>query len=489
MTPEWQLFFRLPIVFEELRMRSKIRSKLWRTLACLVVIICVGVGTWFSRGYWLPLFADRTGPLATKQDDGPQIAEPKVLKLSPQARANLGLESKPALIQTYWRKIQIPGVIVDRPGVTDRGITSPIAGVITQVHAFEGDIVQPGEKLFTLRLVSEYLQQTQADLFKAIRETEIFNKEMVRLNDLAVTGIIPGKRILELEQQISRQSALIDSFRQELTSRGLQKTQIDQIEQGTFIATIDVHAPEIAKATKDMQLVEDAITTGPASSDFFQIQELKVHLGQQLDAGELLAILANHSSLYVKGLAFKMEASDLARAAEQEWEVDVEFTEDSGEGWPELAQEFRIRHLANTTDPNSRTFDFFIPLVNQSRVYEKDDRPLAIWRFRPGQRVRIQVPVEEIQNVIVLPAAAVIQEGPEAWVFQQNGDLFNRITVQVVHQDRTSIVIANDGSITPGFYLAQGSAATLNRVLKAQAASGMRADVHVHADGSTHAAH
>ncbi len=88
---------------------------------------------------------------------------------------------------------------------------------------------------------------------------------------------------------------------------------------------------------------------------------------------------------------------------------------------------------------------------------------------------------------MVRHSGAVVHEGPEAYVFQQNGDLFNRISVQVLHRDRSHVVIANDGKFTPGFYLAQGSAASLNRVLKAQAACGMRADVHVHADGTMHA--
>jgi cobalt-zinc-cadmium efflux system membrane fusion protein len=40
-----------------------------------------------------------------------------------------------------------------------------------------------------------------------------------------------------------------------------------------------------------------------------------------------------------------------------------------------------------------------------------------------------------------------------------------------------------------GAYIVQGSAASLNRVLKAQSSSGQQADVHVHADGTVHAAH
>jgi multidrug efflux pump subunit AcrA (membrane-fusion protein) len=470
-------------------MRLKISSKLWQPFAYVVVIAGIGVGGWFSRDYWLPLLSTDSQISETAEEDSPPIEAPKMLKLSEQARANLGLVSKPVNIQSYWRKVQIPGVIVDRPGITDQGITAPIAGVVTHVHAFKGDIVQPNEKLFTLRLVSEYLQKSQSDLFKAVRETEILNKEIVRLRELANTGVIPGKRILELDQQVSRQAALLDAYRQDLTSRGLSAEHVDQIESGNFLTSIDIHAPALTKSDQEFAPVGFTRTISPSENGFFEIQDLKVDLGQQVDAGEALAVLANHHSLYIKGHAFKKEASNLARTAENDWPVDVEFTEDTAKDWEAVNQEFQIRNLANTTDPNSRTFDFFIPLTNQSRVYEKDDRTFVVWRYRPGQRVIIDVPVEEINDVFVVPAAAVISEGPESFVFQQNGDLFNRISVQVLHQDRSNVVIANDGTITPGFYLAQSSAASLNRVLKAQAASGMRADVHVHADGTTHAAH
>ncbi|MEZ6076114.1 MAG: hypothetical protein R3C56_10725 [Pirellulaceae bacterium] len=74
-------------------------------------------------------------------------------------------------------------------------------------------------------------------------------------------------------------------------------------------------------------------------------------------------------------------------------------------------------------------------------------------------------------------------------MFRQNGDLFKQLPVHVLHEDRRSVVIANDGVVTSGAYLAQGSAASLNRVLKSQSASGQQPGVHVHADGTVHAAH
>src|SRR5262249_12519890 len=126
---------------------------------------------------------------------------------------------------------------------------------------------------------------------------------------------------------------------------------------------------------------------------------------------------------------------------------------------------------------------------NQWQAYEENGDERFLWRFRPGDRLRLRIAVEKIENVFVLPQGAVVREGPEAFVFRQNGDLFDRIAVHVLHEDSSSIVIANDGKLRKNSYIAQNGAASLNRVLKAQLASGQPTNVHVHADGTVHAAH
>lgn len=455
----------------------------------LLVVAGLGFGAWHWKSEWLPLVDSRFAESPNEDHDedihkAPASQDsPDMLELSPQAQKNLGLQVRPVVVSDYWKKIQIPGTIEDRPGVTDQGIMSPLEGVVTRVHAFAGDIVRPGQKLFSIRLVSAYLQELQGKLFKASNEIKLLEIEVNRVKGLASAGSIPGKRLIELEQEISRQQTLINANRQELLSRGLTGEQVNQIQQGSFLNEIEIRVPELETQPDSSELL--------AGQDVpvLEVQELKAALGEQVQPGQPLATLANHTSLYIKGHAFKNEAALLANAAEKQYSIEVQFTEDHAEQWPPLDQSFHIRHLANTTDPDSRTFDFFIPLTNQSRTYEKQGNTVVFWRFRPGQRVNLFVPVEKVENVIVLPAEGVAFEGPEAFVFQQNGKLFNRIPVQVLHQDRQNVVIANDGSLPFGFFLAQNSAASLNRVLKAQASSGAPVGVHVHADGTVHAAH
>jgi cobalt-zinc-cadmium efflux system membrane fusion protein len=458
----------------------------------LVLALCgglIGAAAWY-RDLWLPLLRPAAvEPTAAAADVAEPAPDAKVLELSPQARLNLKLVSRPAKVSTYWRSVIIPGEIMDRPGLSDRGVTSPAVGVVTEIHAFPGDTVRPGDRLFTLRLLSEYIHNTQSELFKVTREIELETEKRQRLTQIG-EGAIPQVRLIEVDQQLRRLQAASESHRQDLLTRGLSLEQVAQVAAGTFVASVDVAAPPPFQPPPSQTTPSSPIAPPASKQDVvYEVQELKVDLGTQVQAGQLLGVLSNHGTLYISGHAFKREASSLERAAQGHWPIRVEFAEDDPASWPPLDQQFEIRHLANTVDSSSRTFDFFVPLVNQSRSYVKDRMTFVVWRFRPGQRVRLHVPVEELKEVIVLPAAAVVREGPEAYVFRQNGDLFDRRPVRVMHEDRLNVVIANDGSVAPGWYLAQGSAASLNRVLKAQSASGVPVGVHVHADGTVHGAH
>ena len=187
-----------------------------------------------------------------------------------------------------------------------------------------------------------------------------------------------------------------------------------------------------------------------------------------MQAGETLCLLASHQLLAVEGRAFRDETPLVERAVREGWPVGIDFADDGHGDWPPLGQSFRVNYISNTIDPESRTFRFLMPLVNQSRELTRDGRTQRLWRFRPGQRVRLQVRVEALAGVFVLPPDAVVREGAEAYLFRQNGDAFDRKPVHVVYRDRTSVVVADDGSVPPGVYVAQTGAAQLNRMLKAQ---------------------
>ena len=483
-------------------------------IAYLVVLVVTGVLLLLTKDAWLPMVQQRLGgaipEMANGHDHGDHshdghnhggpeegTADENTVELSDQAKRNLNLFSKRAYPQSFWKRTVIPGEIVDRPGLTDRSLASPIAGVITAVHAHEGDIVKPGERLVTVRLASNYLQQAQSDLFRAVRETEIINKEIERIKAMVERGIIAEKRVIQLKQDVERQRSQIDAVCQDLMTRGFSDAEVANVKRGEFLTTLEIKAPQKNRQSESpensidssqnsgLALGRDVDDEANSVDQFFEVQNLVTELGHQIQAGEQIAVLSDHQYLFVRGYAFKREAGSLEQVMRKGWSVGVEFVEDSPENWPNLNQRFKIRNLLNEVDPESRTFSFVIPMENQSRIYEGDERTSVVWRFRPGQRARLQIPVEKIENVFVLPAEAVVRDGAEVYAFQAVGRFCRRFPVHLIYQDRHSVVLANDGSFPIGAEVAQGSAASLNRVLKSQTNEGGR-EFHVHADGTVH---
>jgi hypothetical protein len=425
-------------------------------------------------GWGIGLFWSGSGHVAPPPEaDHDHAQSPERVELSPQARANLRLESAPLVPTTFWKVVELPGKVVDRPGVSDRGVVAPATGVVTRVHRFPGDSVTTGDSLFTMRITSEAMQTAERELLKATQEIEITENMRERLGTTAATGGIPQIRITEIDNELKRLAVAQRAYRLELQTRGLTPQQIEDIGNGKFVTELEVLVPE-----------PNAETTNPASGEYpklFEVQELKVDLGQQVQTGEMLCLLARHQELYLEGRAFRHDLPLLERSIEQSWPVEVEFDDDEPSRWPQGQREFTIRHVSNTIDPASRTFAFYLPLANQCRPYESEGHAGLLWRYRPGQRVWLRVRTEKLENVFVLPAEAVAREGPETFVFRRDGDFFDRKPIHVVHQDRRHVVVANDGGVPPGIFVAQGAALELNRVLKSQAEpAGAHEDHHHH---------
>jgi hypothetical protein len=304
---------------------------------------------------------------------------------------------------------------------------------------------------------------------------------------LASNGTVAGSRIIDIDNQIKRMDVNVQAYRQDLLSRGLPPEQIDAIAQGHFVTEIEIRAPSAETSRGDVAGAAASQTTDLSQHPFrFEMKLLKVELGQQVESGEVLCTLADHRMLLIEGRGFKKDMPLIQDAARKNFPIQVVFEVSEGTEWPPLPTELHISHVANVIDLESRTFGFYLPLENQWQTYAQDGQERLIWRFRPGDRVRLLVAVEQMDNVFALPQAAVVRDGPEAYAFRQNGDLFDRVSIHVLYEDSASIVFANEGRVREGAYFVQNSAASLNRVLKAQLASGQPANVHVHADGTVH---
>lgn len=76
------------------------------------------------------------------------------------------------------------------------------------------------------------------------------------------------------------------------------------------------------------------------------------------------------------------------------------------------------------------------------------------------------VPVNHLTGRFVLPADAVVKEGADAYVFRMNGKLLERVAVRIESLDSREAVLANDGALYPGDFVARNQAYQLNLALK-----------------------
>ena len=451
-------------------------SSITKTLAGPVVIVIVLSAGWFTRATWKSWLLPPTETKAA-EDKEPSSDSPDRVKLSEQAQRNLRLEVKEVRLASadkpYWRKIYLPGSVVDKPGHSDRGIPAPIAGVVTNVFAVPGKVVRVGDELFRLRLVSDSFQASQMELFKSTRELEIVQKERKRLAEFG--SAIPATKTLELEYQADRLKVVQHAHRQDLLTRQLDEKQIGSIEKGQFVTEVVIHM----QPRSDKHSPHDSLDTSDKRPVEYEVQELKVNLGDHVQAGQMLAYLSDHRHLYIEGKALKHEARLIAESAAKGWPIEAEFSEGDEDNPGERLTNLTVEFLGNTMDANGLTLPVYIPFANPLKVYERGGKTYRAGQYRPGQKVLLKVAVGKLTDVFVVPIAGVAREGPEAYVFRQNGSVFDRRSVHVLAEDTESAVIANDGSIVRGNYVAQNAAAALNRVLKASQAGG-GAEPHTH---------
>jgi multidrug efflux pump subunit AcrA (membrane-fusion protein) len=369
-----------------------------------------------------------------------QHDETAAVKLSQTAQGNVGLQLAKVELRSFEKTITTPAMVVERPGRSLVQVAAPLTGVVTRVRPLQGETVTPGQPIFDLRLTHEEVVEGQTQYLRTAEELDVVQREIGRLERVTADGAIAGKTLLERQYEKQKLDGIFRAQRQGLLLHGLSNTQVDEIvAKRALVSEMTVAVPETSR--------DQAKSNAP---QLLQIEELKVSEGQHVNAGDPLCVLADYTQLYVQGKAFEQDAAVLNKAANNDWPVAAVIDANGQER--QAVPGLQIVYLANKIEPDSRAFVFYVELPNQVvRNYQRPDgHRFTAWRFKPGQRVDLLVPVEQWTNRIVLPVEAVVQDGAESYVFEQNDGHFDRRAVRVEYRDEFSVVVANDGTLTPG---------------------------------------
>ncbi len=443
--------------------------------AAVVVAIAGIVAGYLSRDRWLP---QATQFLAAAQErlhdsEGDQNAadadaapaEATSLQLSEQGRKNVGLRLVTVQPRAFDRTINVPAMVKERPGRTEINVSAPMTGIVTRIYPIRGEAVPPGQPLFDLRLTHEDLVDTQSAFLETVEQLDVIKLEVARLEEVTSSGAIAGKTLLARKYEQQQAEARLRAQQQAMILHGITEEQVDQIKTTRkLLQQVTVFAPQPIEASNN--------GTG---EHLLQVRKVEVTPGQHVQAGDPLCVLSDHALLYIEGKGFEEDSGELNDAANAGSPITA-VIEANGKG-THTVSDLRILYLENEVELESRALRFYVRLPNELVRNEQteDGHRFIGWRFKPGQRVHLLVPVERWENRIVLPVDAVIKEGAEWFVFQQNGGRFDRKPVHVEYRDQRWAVIDNDGCLFPGDVIAASGAYQMHLAMKNKAGGGVDA--------------
>ena len=401
-----------------------------------------------------------------EENSHPGHDEAASVELSLEGRKNVGLELVTVELRDFDRTISIPGTVVERAGRSAITVSAPMTGIVTRIYPIQGEAVTPGQRLFDLRLTHEDLVEKQSALLSDLQQLDVVKQEVARLQEVTRSGAIAGKTLLEREYEQQKLEAAINADMQALELHGLTAAQVGSIvNQRQLLSTVEIVAPGVA----DLHEQAD-------HEDYLQFKEVLVKQGDHVSAGTALAVLTDHCKLYIEGQAFEHDAALLNRIANEG--VDVSAVVNENDADVEYESGLKVLYVENQVDVNSRALQFYVVLPNQLVRNETtpDGHRFIGWRFRPGQRVDLRIPVETWKNRIVLPVEAVVRDGAESYVFQENKGHFDRTAVHVVHRDQRWAVIQPEETLNPGDQVAGKGAYQIHLAIKNK--SGAPIDPH-----------
>ncbi len=443
------------------------KGSTWPLLLTAVLAVVIGAGGMYAVQPWLGHIRRAASENTVKtireqhshRRDTHAADSATSLTLSPQAMKNVRLTLATVRKRVYERTVTMPAVVVDRPGKTKQQVVAPLSGVVTKIFAAPGEALKPGQKLFELHLMHEELVQSQTAFLRNAGAMDVTQKEIDRLKPASERGIVAGKTLLKLQYEMSKLQATQQAQRQLLLLHGLSTGDVDDILRNRKLKPgLSVTVP-----------ARPAVLGQQATATPLILQQLNIEQGQHVEAGERLCVFADYSKLLIEGMAFEQDVDHLHKVIQNGWTLSaIRQRHDNSD---ERITGLRILYLSGNVDTESRTLHFYVELPNRRvEMVGTADVPQRFiqWQFKLGQRISVEIPVARWPDSLVLPTDAVIREGAESYVFQQNGERFERLEVHELHRDRNWIVIADDGSLFEGDIVVISGAYQMQLALKNQ---------------------
>ncbi len=227
--------------------------------------------------------------------------------------------------------------------------------------------------------------------------------------------------------------------------------------EGMPLATVRVLATQGA-------LAEEIVVRAPRAVARWDVTRVAVRPGQRVATGDVIATLHDARTMWMRLEPVGREIGLVVRALETGATLGATpLVQGAG---PELRALRLLRietHMQHDGHASHAYADVANELLGPSKAADAASRS---WTLRAGTRYIVKVPVEEIPQCYVLPAAALATRGPDRVLYLRDGQSFKALVVRVLYEDDEVAVLPLGGGIFPGDPVAVSGAFALQLALQ-----------------------
>ena len=334
------------------------------------------------------------------------------VKLSAAQAQNIGVRvARPVSSRTDQTLPYPAQIVIPTPQLWV--VSTPVAGMVTNLWVARGDRISAGQPLVTLESPSFVSQQR--DYLHAVAQEVLATQQLKRNVDLFEGKAVP-QRVLEASQAEARQASIVVAERRQmLRLSGLSDEAISRLtNEATITATLTVSAPQAAS-----------------------VVDIAVSPGQRLEQSAPLVKLARLSPLWAE---IAIPAANI-RAIRTGAKVDIEGYATPG----------TVVLVSETTDAATQTILVRAEIPNNGELH-------------PGQTAAARISfLSAGESAWEIPYSGLVRRGEQTWVFVAIDGGFRLVPVTLLAEDQDHVVVS--GSITDKNEVAIGGISALRGML------------------------
>jgi RND family efflux transporter MFP subunit len=196
-------------------------------------------------------------------------------------------------VPTHDAVVTVAHGIVELP-TDQQSLAAPqVEGRVRSIHVQPSQRVSAGEVL--AEVDSLQLRTLQLELLQTNTETRLAEQSLQRLEGLSGQGVMPKRRIWELQSEVETRRLQADGVKRQLTFLGLEPKAIRRLEQA-----------DLTQSTAVVDFVQTVPVRAPTSG---RIAGFHVVPGQVVHRDETLFEIHDLSRVWVKGYVYERDAS------------------------------------------------------------------------------------------------------------------------------------------------------------------------------------